>query len=68
MATIKDIVSGESEYPLKSKSLWKPDLELVAHHLKAELKRHFENVLVSSNISAKFEFLMDQQVFTYYSL
>ena len=46
--TIKSIVSGKKEYPVKSKPLWVPSLDLVAPFVESALRQNYSRVKVSS--------------------
>ena len=43
---LEDIVSGTTEYPVKSKSFWLPNLEQIASYVEFELKKNYSKVLV----------------------
>ena len=43
---LQDIVSGTTEYPVKSKSFWLPNLEQIASYVEFELKKNYSRVLV----------------------
>ena len=43
---IEDIVSGTTEYPVKSKSFWLPNLDQIASYVEFELKKNYSKVLV----------------------
>ena len=47
---IEDIVSGTTEYPVKSKSFWLPNLEQIASYVEFELKKNYSRVSVPPNI------------------
>ena len=43
---VRAVVSGQRQYPAKSKPLWMPSLEQVAPHVEAALKGNYANVKV----------------------
>ena len=43
---VRAVVSGERQYPAKSKPLWVPGLEQVAQHVEAALRENYANVKV----------------------
>ena len=43
---LEDIVSGTTEYPVKSKSFWLPNLDQIASYVEFELKKNYSRVLV----------------------
>ena len=45
---LEDIVSGTTEYPVKSKSFWLPNLEQIASYIEFELKKNYSKVLVQN--------------------
>ena len=47
---IEDIVSGTTEYPVKSKSFWLPNLDQIASYVEFELKKNYSKVSVCSYI------------------
>ena len=47
---IEEIVSGTTEYPVKSKSFWLPNLEQIASYVEFELKKNYSRVSVPPNI------------------
>ena len=46
---LQDIVSGTTEYPVKSKSFWLPNLEQIASYVEFELKKNYSKVLVDNH-------------------
>ena len=45
---IEDIVSGTTEYPVKSKSFWLPNLDQIASYVEFELKKNYSKVSVGT--------------------
>ena len=43
---VRAVVSGQRQYPAKSKPLWVPSLEQVAPHVEAVLKENYASVKV----------------------
>ena len=43
---VRAVVSGQRQYPAKSKPLWVPGLEQVAPHVEAALKENYAKVKV----------------------
>lgn len=43
---VRAVVSGQKQYPVKTKPLWVPGLEQVAPHVEAALRENYANVKV----------------------
>ena len=51
---IEEIVSGTTEYPVKSKSFWLPNLEQIASYVEFELKKNYSKVSVAQYLISKY--------------
>ena len=43
---VRAVVSGQKQYPVKTKPLWVPCLDQVAPHVEAALRENYANVKV----------------------
>ena len=43
---VSAVVSGQKQYPVKTKPLWVPGLDQVAPHVEAALRENYANVKV----------------------
>ena len=48
---VRAVVSGQKQYPLKTKPLWVPGLDQVAPHVEAALRENYVNVKVRRSYS-----------------
>ena len=64
---VRSVVSGQKQYPVKSKPLWVPGLEQLVPYVESALRENYSNVKVSNAFEyikgiAKVHFLYPVQV------